>query len=955
MKLRQQILLIVAFPLLGLLAVSALGVSKAKNELEQTRQVAVALNYANAVTGLVHELQVERGFSAGFVGSGGQSFDDVLPDQRERVDSMLAKFSSLHDVIEQDYPELLSALEGELTALDRVREDVLSRDITVPELAAYYTGIIRKALTLTGMTFADVHLGSISLAGASFVALNEGKEAAGIERAMGAVGFGSGGFSQDGFRNFVSAAAKQSIALKQAELYSAEVMPGLDFASFSERKAIEDLRQLAADSMEGGDLASVSGPEWFAVSTAWIERLRSIELELQEGILALNRKEIDTARAHEVTFFAAAGISLLVSLLVAFLISRRFAGQVNVLNSAMAGVARKEFDTEIANTGARSEIGDLSRALQRMRDDLRTADEQLVAAFTKSFAYDGSESAMMIVDADMTVTSCNRATHELLETHADALAEVWPDFDPTTIVGQSIDQFHKDPSHQRAILSDPSRLPWLTDITIGDLKIRLNASYVRATDGSYAGNVLQWRDVTRERMNAGVISAIQREQCVVEYDLEGTILDLNDKLRDLLPRDVRVRGGSHASLLCADEPTLQDQEAIWSALREGTPRFDTLQLKGKGGNTVWLRASLTPIQDRGGTPFKVVMIATDETDAENARIDAKNRRMRDEAARIHVVSTLANNLNRMSQGDLACQIGTAFEAEYEELRTDFNEAVARLSELIESVDETVSGVSGNASEVSAAAQSLAKRTESQAATLEETAAALDEFTATVQSSAENAREANDAVVGARTEADAGGEKVLQVVKAMNDIAESSNQVSKILAVIESIAFQTNLLALNAGVEAARAGEAGRGFSVVASEVRALALRASESSKEISDLISVSDQRVEAGVALVEEAGESLKEIVDRVSSTSDLVGAIFQATEEQAAALQEINTAVGSIDQSTQNNAAMVEETTAVSVSLSNDAMKLSSRIAAFTTIGSSRGARAGKTDPGEFEEASGY
>ncbi|WP_299508188.1 methyl-accepting chemotaxis protein [uncultured Roseobacter sp.] len=933
MKLRQQILAIVAIPLIGLLVVSTIGLSKAIRDMSETKHVETALGYAVVVSALVHELQVERGFSAGYVGSEGRNFKTELPEQRQRVDGLLDEFAMVHDFIAADHPDLLTTLDNDLAELNRMRDRVSSLSVRVPDLAAHYTQMIRDALTLMDVTFAEIHLGSIALAGASYVALSEGKEAAGLERAMGAVGFGAGSFSPGLYSKFIAFGAKQSFALMQAELYAREAIADLDFSQFSEVAAIEELRQLATTSMEGGDISAVDGPEWFAVSTAWIERLRATEIELLEGIHALNRQEANAAFFREVVFASSAGLSLILSILAAYLISRRFTGQVALLNDAVLKVARKEFDTEISTVSLKSEVGDLSRALDTMRNDLQSADAQLVEAFSKSFAFDDSNSAMMIVDPNMTITSCNRATKELLDLHHEEFRSVWSDFNPEAMVGHSIDRFHKNPAHQRAILSDPERLPWRTDISIGDLKFELNASYVQAEDGSYAGNILQWRDVTQERMHAGVIAAINLEQCVVEYNLDGCVIKGNDQFLKLLQLNAaNAFGRHHKSFLASDDTTRDDQREIWGALADGVPQYSMLKLVSEDDTNVWLRANLTPIVDSSGKPFKVVMIAMDVTATENTRIEAERARQTDEEARDEAIQSLATSLNLLSEGDLTCQITTSFDGDYERLRVDFNDAVERLSVLIRNVDETVSGVFGNASEVSDASNDLARRTENQAATLEQTAAALEELTATVKSTAENARDADAAVVEARSEAEAGGGTVHEVVEAMTEIAESSAKVAKIMIVIDDIAFQTNLLALNAGVEAARAGEAGRGFSVVASEVRALAQRASDSAKEISEIINASDSQVKSGVDLVTRAGEALEKIVASVASTEKLVGTITHAAREQATALQEINSAVNSMDQTTQQNAAMVEETTAVSTSLSSDAENLRNMIAAFKT-----------------------
>jgi methyl-accepting chemotaxis protein len=315
---------------------------------------------------------------------------------------------------------------------------------------------------------------------------------------------------------------------------------------------------------------------------------------------------------------------------------------------------------------------------------------------------------------------------------------------------------------------------------------------------------------------------------------------------------------------------------------------------------------------------------------------AEEEQRRKAADQARAMRELGSGLKRLSEGDLTTPIASPaddpFPADYEELRGNYNALLASLSEMISAVVQSAQGVRNGASEINQVAQDLSARTETQAATLEQSAAALDELTASVRSAAEKASQADHAVDENRRQAEASGAVVKDAVQAMHEIEKSSGQITRIIGVIDDIAFQTNLLALNAGVEAARAGEAGRGFAVVASEVRALAQRASESAKEIKSLISQSSQQVESGSALVSKAGETLEDILRRVSEVSGLVSEIASAASEQATGLEEINTGVNQLDQVTQQNAAVVEESTASSDSLRSESERLLEALSGFRT-----------------------
>ena len=304
-----------------------------------------------------------------------------------------------------------------------------------------------------------------------------------------------------------------------------------------------------------------------------------------------------------------------------------------------------------------------------------------------------------------------------------------------------------------------------------------------------------------------------------------------------------------------------------------------------------------------------------------------------ESARVQgeVVDAVSTALTKLREGDLSYSLSDAFPEEYERLRIDYNKSMESLNHALAQVVEAADSIRRGSLEISQSADDLSNRTENQAATLEQTAAALDQLTASVRSAAEGAKSVEAIVSEARDEASQSGQVVRTAVDAMHEIEQSSDQISRIIGVIDDIAFQTNLLALNAGVEAARAGESGKGFSVVASEVRALAQRSSEAAHEIKALISGSSHQVERGVDLVGKAGGALESIVARVENIAALVSDIASSASEQSAGLNEINIGVNQLDQVTQQNAAMVEETTAASHMLQKDTSVLSDLVAGFS------------------------
>jgi len=285
---------------------------------------------------------------------------------------------------------------------------------------------------------------------------------------------------------------------------------------------------------------------------------------------------------------------------------------------------------------------------------------------------------------------------------------------------------------------------------------------------------------------------------------------------------------------------------------------------------------------------------------------------------------------RIASGDLTQQVATTQTDELGQLIGAMGRMQQALRALVGQVQHAVGSISTASHEIASGNLDLSQRTEQTASNLQQTAASMDSLTGNVQQSAESARQASGYASAAAEVAVRGGAVVEQVVQTMGAISESSRRIGDITGVIDSIAFQTNILALNAAVEAARAGEQGRGFAVVAGEVRALAQRSAEAAKEIKQLIGTSVERVEGGSRLVAQAGETMTEIVGSVRRVSDIVSEITAAAAEQSDSIGQVGQAVAHLDQMTQQNAALVEQSSAASESLRDQAQALTMAAAQF-------------------------
>jgi methyl-accepting chemotaxis protein len=253
--------------------------------------------------------------------------------------------------------------------------------------------------------------------------------------------------------------------------------------------------------------------------------------------------------------------------------------------------------------------------------------------------------------------------------------------------------------------------------------------------------------------------------------------------------------------------------------------------------------------------------------------------------------------------------------------------VTTLVRIIGGLNQGADEVHEASGQVSNASQQLAEGATEQAASLEETSSALEEMASMTRQNADNAKNANGLADEARQAAEQGSQSMDEMQKAMGAINDSSEEIGKIIKVIEEIAFQTNLLALNAAVEAARAGDAGKGFAVVADEVRNLAQRSAEAAKDTNELIATAVERAENGTRIANESGEALEQIVGQAQKVAELIAEISQASDEQAQGVDQVNTAVAQMDKVTQSNAANAEESASASEELAAQAEQLNEAV----------------------------
>jgi len=848
------------FITLGIVVVmlSALVVLSLKQQYEQiafSQQELIGVEYVQPIRQLLEFIPKHRGLTNAFL-NGNKSFESKILRVRKNIDDLFEAALKVDQKLgaSLDTSNKFSVISNEWVVLKDTAFSMEAKDSF-----DRHSALINKVLSLivhagdTSNLILDPELGSFY---SMDLVIN--KIPALVEN-MGQVrGLGSGIIAND------SMSQNQVIRMMELKVGIDVNYQGLLASYRSGADADERLKQRLGlltgevesiiggfiediDVIRSGNMATLNSQKFFSSGTESINQAFALYDESAALLTDLLEERVTSMEVQFYTVSFCTILAILLALTLVVTMGRNILASINSCLSNFTELARGNFYNNITISG-NNELSSVMYALKSMQIkmgfDVENAARLAGEATRIRNALDVCQANVMVADNDLNIIYMNESVQHMFNETEKALRSDLPGFDASKLLGGNADVFHKNPAHQRQMLSGLKNT-YETTIVVGGRTFSLLATPVFDKTENRLGTAIEWNDRTNE-------VAIELEiDTLVEASANG---DLSKRI------DPFGKTGFFKKLATGLNQTVESTDSF--------------------------------LRDMGGV------------------------------------------LSAMSDGNLTKVIHKDYQGSFGELKLDVNTTINKLTDIITRIRDSSGLVHSAANEIYQGNDDLSRRTEAQASSLEETAASMEEITSTVKESSTNASEANGMSTSAKKKAAQGGQVVKGAIEAMGEILTSSNKINDIIGVIDEIAFQTNLLALNAAVEAARAGEQGRGFAVVAGEVRTLSQRSAAAAKEIKDLIRDSMTKVESGSKLVNESGETLGEIVTAIDDVAKRVEEIANSAAEQHAGIGQINQAITQMDDMTQQNAALVEEASAASEALSEQAGVLNNLVGFFSVGG---------------------
>lgn len=407
--------------------------------------------------------------------------------------------------------------------------------------------------------------------------------------------------------------------------------------------------------------------------------------------------------------------------------------------------------------------------------------------------------------------------------------------------------------------------------------------------------------VVEEQEAEAKLGAINSSYATIEFTPEGTILDANDNFCSAMGYALDEIQGRHHEVFVEPAYSKSEEYAnFWKELSAGKEQSGVFKRIARDGSEVYIQAAYIPVLLEGGCVHKIIKVAADIT--EQKRQENKLCDLINESKEVFV---------DVSRGVLRSRVTGDYEGHMDELKTEINRGMDNLCTAMKGIDNALVGVDSSTSQVTTIIEGLSEKILTTEGSVTHANAVMDETVETVKSTQTKVVDAADSTKEQQKLIDSGTELMGDTLRAIEQIKNSSEQITNIVSLIDGIAFQTNLLALNAAVEAARAGEHGRGFAVVAGEVRSLAGKSADAAKEIKELIEQAVAESQNGVDVVRNLSDNLELIRDKSNEVNEIIDEVGRLADEQAGGVTSIETEIRKIGNATSENSDFVKKSSA--------------------------------------------
>ena len=908
LSLKNKILLVLIVPFLGFLFYTISSSIKNYNLYSDSGKTKSMVLLGNDIGAYVHQLQIERGLSAGFVKTKGAINGSELVQMRNNTDlkfKELEKRVSNFSTNDEDLNQMLASAIDLQNTVVKTRVEVDEFSIPIPRMLKIYTSGINNLLNIVSFNYINGKDAEINKMGIAHYNLLLYKEQLGLERAMLAVAFASDNTTLESRKKTSDIYAFQKTYLDNFNSFgSTKLKAQFDKLNFSDEfSAALKFKDVYLTKQFEGNFEKDS-KLWFQTQTKKIDLVYEVEKSSSDMII----KEANSISSSSLySLLSVLGIIVFVIFLSIVLLKK----SSKLILSDVGGepVEIKSIVTKILNGDSSIEITENDRnnegifgIIVKLLDDWKVKQEETIAKAKEVEIINLEieeknieiEARMALVDKMCIISETDPKGY--ITYVNDKQCEV-AQYSRDEMVGSNMNMV-RHPDTSKEIFKEMWSTIGRGNIFTGFIKNKRKDGtpyYIYGAFGPVLGNDGKPKkyigirvDLTESTIakleSEGLVNAVESSYASIEFEPNGTIINANKNFQLVSEYNLNEIQGKHHRIFV--EPSYaQSSEYVqfWNDLGNGIAKNDIIKRVTKTGKEIWLQAVYSPVFDDQGRVSKILKVASDVTEATNAAVETK--KAADEVTRV---------LTSLAEGDLTQKYDIETKGDLKTMGDSLNKTIDVLSNLISTVISNAQNIASASVEMSSSAQQLSEGATGQASSVEEISSSMEEMTANIQQNTSNSRQTEKISTQAATDINISKESVMETVNSMKTIASK-------ISIIGEISRQTNLLALNAAVEAARAGEHGRGFAVVAAEVRKLAERSQQAATEIDDVSSKS-------VDIAQKSGEMLFEVVPNIQKTSDLVQEITASSVEQSSGAEQVNSAIQNLNNVVQENAATAEE-----------------------------------------------